>query len=144
MGAVALTNYVYGSTIAQVLGLHDFDINLTLVAGFLTIVGYSVNDTIVIFDRIRENRGRLASLSPGMINDSINQVLNRTVMTSFTTLACLLIMYAIGGRSIHGFAFVMVIGILTGTYSSFAVASPLLLQWRKKAAQAKTAAVPAG
>jgi SecD/SecF fusion protein len=145
MGAVALTNYIYGTPIANLLGLHDFDINLTMVAAFLTIVGYSINDTIVIFDRIRENRGKLATLSRNTINDSINQTLSRTIMTSSTTLACLAVMYAIGGRTIHGFAFVMFIGIVTGTYSSIAIASPLLMQWRPRRREAARAApVPAG
>ena len=79
-----------------VFSLMDKEISLAIVAALLTIVGYSLNDTIVIFDRIRENRGRLASLSPNLINDSINQVLNRTIMTSLTTLLALIALFVLG------------------------------------------------
>lgn len=107
--------------------IDDFKINMTIVAAFLTIIGYSINDTIVIFDRIRETRGRLGQVSPQIINDSINQCMARTLMTSATTFIILLVMYIFGGSSIRGFNYCMMVGILTGTYSSIAVAAPLLM-----------------
>ena len=107
----------------------------------LTIVGYSLNDTIVIFDRIRENRGRLAHATPAIINDSINQTFSRTVLTSLTTGMALLTLYIFGGEGVHGFAFAMLIGVVVGTYSSVAIAAPIVLV----AAQPdETSALPAG
>jgi hypothetical protein len=100
---------------------------MTLVAAFLTVLGYSVNDTIVIFDRIRENRGKMKSLTPTVINNSINQCMSRTLLTGVTTLLVLLVMYIFGGVGIHGFNYVMLIGIVVGTYSSVAIAAPILL-----------------
>ncbi|MDP6153382.1 MAG: hypothetical protein QF785_08395, partial [Phycisphaeraceae bacterium] len=85
------------------------------------------NDTIVIFDRIRENRGRLKVTSPTVINESINQTFSRTVLTSGTTLLALLTLYCFGGAGVHGFAFAMIVGVLVGTYSSVAIAAPILL-----------------
>jgi len=107
--------------------LDDFKINLALVAALLTIVGYSLNDTIIVFDRIRENRGRLSRATPEIINTSINQTFSRTVLTSGTTLLAVGILYVFGGPGVHGFAFAMLIGVLVGTYSSVAIAAPILL-----------------
>jgi SecD/SecF fusion protein len=111
----------------QALLLDDFKINLALVAALLTIVGYSLNDTIVVFDRIRENRGRLPRATPQIVSDSINQTISRTVLTSGTTLIAVLTLYVLGGPGVHGFAFAMLVGILVGTYSSIAIAAPILL-----------------
>lgn len=128
MGILAICGYL-----TQVPGFHqallldDFKINLALVAALLTIVGYSLNDTIVVFDRIRENRGRLSRATPAIINDSINQTVSRTVLTSGTTLIAVLTLYILGGPGVHGFAFAMLIGVLVGTYSSIAIAAPILL-----------------
>ena len=94
---------------------------------FLTIIGYSLNDTIVVFDRVREVRGRNPALTEDMLNLSVNQTLSRTLLTSFTTFIVVLILYAIGGEGIHGFAFCLVLGVIVGTYSSVYVASPVLL-----------------
>ena len=110
--------------------LLDFEFNLTTIAAFLTLIGYSVNDTVVIFDRIRENM-RKSRRKPliEVMNESINQTLSRTILTGGSTLlvlACLLIW---GGEVIRGFAFVMFVGILVGTYSSIYVASPFALLW---------------
>lgn len=127
LGLVALCGLVYDSSIGHALGLSDFKINLAMVAALLTIVGYSLNDTIVVFDRIRENRGRLATVSRAIINQSINQTFSRTVLTSGTTLLALLTLYLFGGEGVHGFAFAMIVGIVIGTYSSIAIASPILL-----------------
>lgn len=125
LGAIAVSAYL-----AEPLGfllLEEFRISLPIVAAFLTIIGYSLNDTIVVFDRIREVRGKSPNLTADMINTSINQTLSRTLLTSLTTLIVVSILYAIGGQGIHGFAFALVIGVLVGTYSSVFVASPALL-----------------
>ena len=107
--------------------IHPFRVDLTLVAAILTVAGYSLNDTVVIFDRVRENRGKLAGVSAQVVNDSINQTFSRTLLTGGTSMGILLIMYLFGGEGIHGFTFVMLLGIIVGTYSSVAVAAPLLL-----------------
>ena len=98
-----------------------------MVAAFLTIVGYSLNDTIVVFDRIREVRGKNPAMTTSMVNLSLNQTLSRTLLTSLTTLMVVVILYCFGGEGIHGFAFCLVLGVLVGTYSSIYVASPVLL-----------------
>lgn len=122
------------------------EISLTVIAAILTLVGYSMNDTIVVFDRIRENlrmnrREELADL----VNRSINQTLSRTVLTSGLTFLTVLSLYIFGGQVLKGFSFALVIGILIGTYSSIAVASPMLVsyqQWRAKK-DGRSAALPA-
>ena len=124
------------------LGVQSFKIDLAMVAAVLTVIGYSVNDTIVVFDRIRENRGKLTTVTPMVINASINQTLSRTLLTSGTTLIVLVIMYVWGGAGIHAFAFALLVGVLFGTYSSVAVASPLLMGFRK-ALVARTAGTAA-
>ena len=127
MGLVAVTAFVADTAVGRLLLLEPFRIDLALVAATLTIIGYSLNDTIVIFDRIRENRGRLKVTSPTVINESINQTFSRTVLTSGTTLLALLTLYCFGGAGVHGFAFAMIVGVLVGTYSSVAIAAPILL-----------------
>ena len=111
----------------QFLLIEDFKIGLTEVAAFLTIIGYSLNDTIVVFDRIREVRGKSPKLTEKMVNDSVNQTLSRTLLTSGTTILTLIILYIWGGEGIHAFAFALLLGIVTGTYSSIFVAAPILL-----------------
>jgi SecD/SecF fusion protein len=136
LGAIAIS--VWLAKPFGFLLIEDFRISLPIVAAFLTIIGYSLNDTIVVFDRIREVRGKSLNLTADMINLSINQTLSRTLLTSITTLIVVLILYAMGGQGIHGFAFALVIGVLVGTYSSIFIASPALL-WlfgRNKAAAA--------
>src|SRR5206468_6286223 len=109
------------------LRLEDFKIDLPTVAALLTLVGYSVSDTIVVFDRIREVRGKNPNLTAQMINDSVNQTLSRTTLAAATVFLVSIVLYLAGGEGVHLFAFVMVIGVLVGTYSSIFVASPLLL-----------------
>ncbi len=124
LGIIALSAFV-----ANALGflmIEEFKIGLTVVAAFLTIIGYSLNDTIVVFDRIREVRGKAPQLTADMVNTSINQTLGRTLLTSLTTLVVVLILYVGGGQAIHAFAFALVVGVLVGTYSSVFVASPFL------------------
>ena len=116
VGAFALTNR---------------EVTLPVVAALLTIVGYSLNDTIVVFDRIRENFRRFRGRNfPEVINRSINETLSRTILTSATTLIVVATLFALGGGVIHDFAFALLIGIIVGTYSSIFVASPVLLIWR--------------
>jgi SecD/SecF fusion protein len=125
LGAVAVSIYV-----APYLGflmIEPFKINLPIVAAFLTIIGYSVNDTIVVFDRIREIRGKDPNLTRQMVNDSTNQTLSRTLLTSFTVLLVVVVLYLFGGEAVHGFAFALIVGVATGTYSSIYIAAPILL-----------------
>ncbi|HEX4123751.1 MAG TPA: protein translocase subunit SecF, partial [Tepidisphaeraceae bacterium] len=117
----------YIPAVARFLELEPFRIDLTIVAGILTIMGYSMIDTIVVFDRIRENRGKYGHVNRQVINDAINQTLSRTLLTAGTTTITVAIMYFVGGPGIHGFTFVLLFGILVGTYSSIAIAAPLLL-----------------
>ena len=127
LGMVALASLISTRMPDGFLGLQDFRINLPMIAAFLTIVGYSLNDTIVVFDRIREVRGRNPALTTDMVNTSLNQTLSRTILTSLTTFIVVFILYVWGGEGIHGFAFCLVLGVLVGTYSSIYVASPVLL-----------------
>lgn len=108
----------------------NFQISLAVVAAFLTIVGYSLNDTIVVFDRIRENVKKLRSQSFfEQVNISINETLSRTVLTSGTTLIVVMILYFMGGSVLHDFSFALLAGVVVGTYSSIFVASPILVEW---------------
>ena len=116
------------------LSLFDKEFTLPVVASLLTVVGYSLNDTIVVFDRIRENMARFRQKPlVEVINLSINETLRRTILTSGTTLFVILSLFFLGGAIIHDFAFGLLVGILVGTYSSIFVASPLLLQMSVKA-----------
>jgi len=130
VGAFALTNQ---------------EISLTVIAAILTLVGYSMNDTIVVFDRIRENLrlSRREGLAD-VVNRSINQTLSRTVLTSGLTFLTVLSLYVFGGQVLKGFSFALVVGILIGTYSSIAVAAPMLVAWQQwRAGKETTAALPA-
>ncbi|HEV2246758.1 MAG TPA: protein translocase subunit SecF, partial [Terriglobia bacterium] len=113
--------------------LFNKEITLSVIAALLTLVGYSMNDTIVTFDRVRENLPSNKRLSfSELVNLSINQTLSRTILTSGLTFLAVLALYLFGGNVIHGFAFAMVMGVLIGTYSSFAIASPLLVYWQSR------------
>ncbi len=131
IGLVAASGWLHRSVIGPVLGITDFKIDLAMIAAILTVIGYSVNDTIVVFDRIRENRGKLTTISSDVINSSINQTLGRTLLTSSTTFIVVLIMYVWGGPGIHAFSYALLAGIIFGTYSSIAIASPLLMGFKK-------------
>lgn len=122
LGAVAIADHFFG----------NMKIDSAMVAAFLTVVGYSLNDTIVVFDRIRENMsGRGKILTPQLVNESINQTLSRTLLTGITTIGVLCALFFLGGAEIHGFAFVMLVGILVGTYSTIFIACPMLLRWKR-------------
>jgi len=147
---VAAVVAVFHDTLITIgfFSLTNQEISLTVVAAILTLVGYSMNDTIVVFDRIRENlalsrREKLADV----VNRSINQTLSRTVIASGLTFLTVLCLYVFGGEVLHGFSFALVVGILIGTYSSIAVAAPMLVayqDWRaKKAPVGKRVSLPA-
>jgi len=107
----------------------EFEINLSIVAAVLTIVGYSMNDTVVIFDRVRENLKKYSSKSINEISNlSINETLSRTIITSSTTLLALLSIFFFGGKILHGFSFAMILGVIFGTYSSIFIANPILIK----------------
>jgi len=109
------------------------EISLNVIAAVLTVIGYSINDTIVVFDRIREDAKLEKNMSyKQIINLSINQTLGRTVLTSFTTLISVLVLFFMGGLAVKDFVFVMLVGLLIGTYSSIFVASPIVAVWHKK------------
>ncbi|MCL2640425.1 MAG: protein translocase subunit SecD, partial [Phycisphaerales bacterium] len=128
VAATVVAKYVAETSIGKFLLLDDFKINLTMIAAYLTVIGYSVNDTIVIFDRIRELRGKSqAPLSAKLINEAINKCFGRTVWTTFTVLIVVLILYIWGGVGIRGFSYAMLIGVFGGVYSTMAIACPLLL-----------------
>ncbi|HUV68201.1 MAG TPA: protein translocase subunit SecF [Terracidiphilus sp.] len=130
VGAFALTNQ---------------EISLTVIAAILTLVGYSMNDTIVVFDRIRENL-RMSRREPlaDLVNRSINQTLSRTVLTSGLTFLTVLSLYLFGGEVLRGFSFALVVGILIGTYSSIAVAAPMLVAWQEwRGTKGKAVQLPA-
>jgi preprotein translocase subunit SecF len=113
--------------------LFDYEFNLNIVAALLTLVGFSVNDTIVTFDRIRENVRLLRRESfPALVNRSINQTLSRTVLTSGLTFLAVLALFLLGGEVLHGFGFTLLVGVLVGTYSSIFIASPIVVGWRER------------
>jgi preprotein translocase subunit SecF len=121
------------------------EISLTVIAAILTLVGYSMNDTIVVFDRIRENLrlSRRESLTD-LVNRSINQTLSRTVLTSGLTFLTVLSLFIFGGEVLNGFSFALVVGILIGTYSSIAIAAPMLVAWQEyRAGKGRAASLPA-
>ena len=144
---VAAVVAVFHDTLITVgaFSLTNQEISLTVIAAILTLIGYSMNDTIVVFDRIRENLAltRRESLTD-VVNRSINQTLSRTVISSGLTFLTVMSLFLFGGAVLHGFSFALVVGIVIGTYSSIAVAAPMLVayqDWRKS--QGKVASLPA-
>jgi preprotein translocase subunit SecF len=132
MGAIVALVHDVTITVG-IFSLFDKEFSLPIIAALLTIIGYSLNDTIIVFDRIRENLRRYhKNPMEVIINKSINETLSRTILTSLTTLVVLVSLFALGGSIIHDFAFAMIVGVLIGTYSSIYVASPILLLWQKK------------
>ena len=127
IGCMALASYLALTPIGPLFLLTDFKINMAIIAAFLTIVGFSLNDTIVIFDRIREIRGKAPRVTYDMINLAVNQTLSRSILTSFTVFMTVLILYIFGGEGIHGFAFTMLIGVVAGSYSTIFIANPIAL-----------------
>jgi SecD/SecF fusion protein len=128
VGFIGLATEIYNHMpgLANTLHILPFKVDLNVVAAVLTILGYSLNDTIIVMDRIRENRGKLPGASRKVINDAINQTISRTMITSGTTLIAVLVLYIFGGEGVRVFAYTMLVGILVGTYSSIAIAAPLV------------------
>ena len=121
-----------------VFSLLDYEINLSIVAAFLTIVGYSLNDTIVVFARIRENIPKyMKKTLDNVVNISLNETLNRTVITSLTTMMVVVILFIWGGKVINLFAFALIVGVFVGTYSSLFVASPVMVFFEKRSSRPK-------
>ena len=119
-----------------VFSIMNKEIDLPIVAAILTIIGYSINDTIVVFDRIRENMRRIRRQSiERVITGSINETLSRTLLTSLTTMIVVAALFVLGGPVIHNFAFALIIGVVVGTYSSIYIASPILVVWRSLVAK---------
>ncbi|MBT8374948.1 MAG: protein translocase subunit SecF [Deltaproteobacteria bacterium] len=130
MGAIVALIHDVTITVG-LFSIFDKEFTLPIIAALLTIIGYSLNDTIIVFDRIRENLKKHHKKSLAFIlNRSINETLSRTLLTSLTTLTVLVTLFVLGGGIIHDFAFAMIIGVLVGTYSSIYVASPILLAWQ--------------
>ena len=129
VGMIAISAYIVNAVpaLATLLQIDSFQINLTIVAAVLTIMGFSLNDTIVIFDRIREVRGKRPNISAEIVNTSMNQTLSRTILTSLTVFIVIVILYFFGGDGIHGFAYSFLVGIIAGTYSTIYIATPVLL-----------------
>src|ERR1700676_3638598 len=123
--------------------IFGFEISLTVIAALLTLVGYSMNDTIVIFDRIRENNRLLRRESfADVVNKSINQTLSRTILTSGLTFLTVLVLFLMGGQVLRAFSFALVVGIVVGTYSSFGIAAPMVVAWNNWRGQGATLVAP--
>jgi len=143
VGAVVATIHDLLVTLAF-LAFFRYDMTLNVIAAILTVTGYSTNDTIVIFDRVRENlRGMRRDSILETVNTAINQTLNRTVLTAGTTLITAIALFLFGGDVLRGFAFTMIVGVVTGTYSSVFIAAAIVTFWRGKGAPRVPAAVPA-
>ncbi|MDX1964553.1 MAG: protein translocase subunit SecD [Pirellulales bacterium] len=144
---VTVAFLAFSSYLAPYFGwalVNPFKISLEVVAALLTIVGFSINDTIVIFDRIRELRGKSPDITAEMINKAVNQTLGRTILTSGTVLMVTIILYCFGGEEIHPFSFAMLIGLISGTYSTVYIAAPIILWFRgRQPAVAASRAFPA-
>jgi len=133
MGAIVALLHDVAITVG-IFSIFDKEFTLPIIAALLTIIGYSLNDTIIVFDRIRENlRKYHKDPLPTIINKSVNETISRTLLTSLTTLIVLVALFTLGGGIIHDFAFALIIGVLVGTYSSIFVASPILLAWQGRA-----------
>ena len=132
MGAIVALIHDVTITVG-IFSIFDKEFTLPIIAALLTIIGYSLNDTIIIFDRIRENlRKHHKNPLEFIINRSVNETLSRTILTSITTLVVVVALFVLGGGIIHDFAFAMIIGVIIGTYSSVYVASPILLAWHDR------------
>lgn len=129
-GVIALLHDVFVT--AGAMSLTNREIDLVIVAAFLTIAGYSINDTIVIFDRMRENMRTFPKMPLGqLVNASVNETLSRTLITNLTVLGVVAILFIFGGEVINNFAFAMLVGSMAGTYSTIAIATPLVYQWER-------------
>jgi len=137
VGLIALAEMICEANpkIGATIGLMPFKVDLTVIAAILTILGYSINDKIVVLDRIRENKGKLAYVSRVMIDQSINQVMSRTIMTGSTTIISTFVLYFVGGEGVRAFAYSLGLGVIIGTISSIALGAPIA--WSKKGDQSQ-------
>ncbi|MGZ3578666.1 MAG: protein translocase subunit SecF [Syntrophales bacterium] len=118
--------------VVGIFSIFAIEFTLTIVAALLTVIGYSIHDTIVVFDRVRENvRKNTRKDLPTVMNESINQTLSRTILTSFTVALVVAVLYVFGGAVIHDFAFALLVGVIFGTYSSVFIAAPVVLAWER-------------
>jgi preprotein translocase subunit SecF len=132
MGAIVALIHDVTITVG-IFSLFEKEFTLPIIAALLTIIGYSLNDTIIVFDRIRENlKKHHRKPMEFVLNRSVNETLSRTLLTSLTTLVVVLCLLVLGGGMIHDFAFAITIGVIIGTYSSVYVASPILLAWQQR------------
>jgi SecD/SecF fusion protein len=141
LGMIAVGAYASRLPGAHYLGLQNFKIDMDMIAAFLTIAGYSLNDTIVVFDRLREIKGKNPVISGHLVNLAVNQCLARTFLTSFTVFIVVSVLYIFGGESLHGFAYALLIGMITGVYSTVYIASPAVL-WIAGRQEVKTVKPP--
>ena len=134
-GVAAVIALIHDVLIAlSAVALCGYKIDLPMIAAFLTLIGFSVNDTIVIFDRIRELKGKSPTLTARLVNEAINVTLSRTILTSLTSWMVVLIFYLFGGEGLAGFSFCLVVGFISGTYSTIFIAAPILVEWLGKPA----------
>ncbi|RLA96448.1 MAG: protein translocase subunit SecF [Deltaproteobacteria bacterium] len=131
LGAVAALIHDVLVTVG-IFSMTNREISLPVVAALLTIVGYSLNDTIVVYDRIRENMRKVQGVLEEVINRSINETLSRTILTSLTTLIVVVVLFLIGGGIVRDFAFALIVGVIVGTYSSIYIASPLVISLERR------------
>ena len=145
--ALAALVAIYHDVVVTVglLSIFNREFDLQIVAALLTIIGYSLNDTIVIFDRVRENmRSRRWDDFPSVVNESLNQTLSRTILTSGLTLIVIVSLLLLGGEVIRGFAFALLVGVIAGTFSTLFIASPLLVYWHQRAPRRQAGGLPVG
>jgi SecD/SecF fusion protein len=141
LAGIAVSYWLQGGpAFERLTGLTEFKIDLTVIAAFLTLIGYSINDTIVIFDRMREIKGKLPTINRQIVNDSVNQTLSRSILTFLTVFLTVVVLYYFGGPGIHGFAYAMLIGTIVGMYSTVFIAAPFLLWMLNRNAPVKKAA----
>jgi SecD/SecF fusion protein len=141
LGFLALTIPLARTGFGAALFIEEYRIDLNVVSGLLTIIGYSINDTVVILDRVRENRGKRSWISRDTVNLSINQTFSRTVLTGGSTLATAIVLISLGGTGIRPFAYTFLIGLVAGTFSSMAIAAPLVYSRREEEAERAKASI---
>jgi len=141
LGFLAFSIPASTSSFGTALYIEAYRIDINVVSGLLTIIGYSLNDTVVILDRIRENRGKRTWISAETVNLSINQTFSRTVLTGGSTLATAIVLIVLGGTGIRPFAYTFLIGLIAGTFSSVAIAAPMVYSRREEEAERAKAAI---
>jgi SecD/SecF fusion protein len=145
MGLVAIVSSLAVAVPSlEALFITDMKINLDMVAAILTLIGYSIHDTIVTFDRVRELRGKGSKVTPEMINRAINETLSRTIITSLLTWGTVFVLFLGGGAALRGFSFLLVVGLISGTYSTIFIANPVVLWILSRFPHEGTSSAPSG